>query len=301
RSVQAVFEEQVRVSPQADALVQGEERVTYEELNTRANRLARHLRERGVTRGRTVGVYLERGTALITSLLAVLKAGAAYTLLDPAFPVERLTTVLQDANVRTVVSRRQLAHALGEGPDYILLDPDADTPHIDRLDGHDLTDVPTGANDAACVMFTSGSTGRPKGVIAPHRALVATFVGPDYLEFRPDDVYLQSSPVSWDAFALEVFSALYHGGTTILPVSPRTDLDEITRLVTDHGVTVLQLSASLFNVLTDDHPHVFTGLRTVMTAGETASVTHVTRTRHLHPHLRILNGYGPVESMGFTT
>ncbi|MFE6049723.1 amino acid adenylation domain-containing protein [Kitasatospora sp. NPDC056446] len=299
RSVQAVFEEQARVSPQATALVQGEERVPYEELNTRANRLARHLRAHGVTRGETVGIYLERGTALITSLLAVLKAGAAYTLLDPAFPVERLTAVLHDAAVHTVVTRHDLAHELGDGPDYVLLD--THTPDIDQHDDTDLTDLTTGADDAACVMFTSGSTGRPKGVIAPHRALVATFVGPDYLEFRPDDVYLQSSPVSWDAFALEVFSALYHGGTTVLPVSPRTDLDEMAHLVTEHGVTVLQLSASLFNVLTDDRPELFTNLRTVMTAGEAASVAHVTRTRHLHPHLRILNGYGPVESMGFTT
>ncbi|MFP1628966.1 amino acid adenylation domain-containing protein, partial [Streptomyces sp. 5K101] len=300
RSVQAVFEERVRCCGDAVALVQGAEEVSYAELNARANRLARHLRSRGVTRGETVGVYLERGTALITSLLGVLKAGAAYTLLDPAFPAERLATVVEDASVRHVVSRRALASALGEGPALVLLDADADGTGIELLDGSDLG-LRCGARDAACVMFTSGSTGRPKGVVAPHRALVSTFVGPDYLEFRADDVYLQSSPVSWDAFALEVFSALFHGGRSVLPVSPRTDLDEMARLVAEHGVSVLQLSASLFNVLVDDRPEVFSGLRTVMTAGEAASVAHVARARHLHPELRILNGYGPVESMGFTT
>ncbi|WP_234320140.1 AMP-binding protein, partial [Streptomyces sp. KE1] len=150
-------------------------------------------------------------------------------------------------------------------------------------------------------MFTSGSTGRPKGVVAPHRALVSTFVGPDYLEFRADDVYLQSSPVSWDAFALEVFSALFHGGVSVLPVGSRTDVAELAALVVERGVSVLQLSASLFNVLVDDRPEVFAGLRTVMTAGEAASVSHVGRARALFPGLRILNGYGPVESMGFTT
>ncbi|MFZ3494409.1 amino acid adenylation domain-containing protein [Streptomyces sp. 5.8] len=298
RSVQAVFEERVGVDGDAIALVQGAERVSFAELNARANRLARHLVAAGVGRGEVVGVYLPRSVELVVSLLAVLKAGAAYTLLDPAFPVERLTAVVEDAGVAVVVSRREQARELGALARYVLLDGDREA--IELLDGSDLT-LPCGAWDAACVMFTSGSTGRPKGVVAPHRALVSTFVGPDYLEFRPDDVYLQSSPVSWDAFALEVFSALFHGGRSVLPVSPRTDLDEMAQLVADHGVTVLQLSASLFNVLVDDRPEVFAGLRTVMTAGEAASVAHVARARHLHPRLRILNGYGPVESMGFTT
>ncbi|MEV7414426.1 amino acid adenylation domain-containing protein [Streptomyces sp. NPDC089919] len=298
RSVPAVFEAAVRRGPDRTALVQGAERVTYAELDTRANRIARRLRADGVRRGETVGVHLERGTDLIAALLGVLKAGAAYTLLDQAFPAERLTAVIEDAGVRRVISRREAAGRLGAGPSYVLLDEEAAA--IAALDGSGLG-LPVGATDAACVMFTSGSTGRPKGVVAPHRALVSTFVGPDYLEFRADDVYLQSSPVSWDAFALEVFSALFHGGHTVLPASPRTDLDEMARLVVDHGVTVLQLSASLFNVLVDDRPELFAGLRTVMTAGEAASVAHVARARALHPELRILNGYGPVESMGFTT
>ncbi|WP_146063479.1 non-ribosomal peptide synthetase, partial [Streptomyces sp. SM11] len=302
RPVQTVFEEQARKTPDRIALIQGDEQIPYNLLDTRANQLARHLLARGVRRGDIVGVYLERGPALVTALLAVLKAGAAYTLLDPAFPVERLTAVIADAGVRHVVSRREQAAELGEGPAYVLLDTDEDGRRIDQLDGSGPgTQQTCGPDDAACVMFTSGSTGRPKGVVAPHRALVSTFVGPDYLEFRPDDVYLQSSPVSWDAFALEIFSPLLHGGTSVLPVESRTDLTELTTLVTERGVSVLQLSASLFNVLVDDHPQVLTHLRTVMTAGEAASVSHVERARTLHPHLRILNGYGPVESMGFTT
>ncbi|MEW2163788.1 amino acid adenylation domain-containing protein [Streptomyces sp. NPDC007084] len=298
RSVPGVFEARVRLVPDAVALVQGGVELTYGEVNGRANRLARHLLDVGVVAGDVVGVHLERGPELIVSLLAVLKAGAAYTLLDPAFPVERLATVVTDAGAEVVVSDSRLAERLHPGPRFVLLDTEAHA--VARHSAEDL-DVVCGAGDAACVMFTSGSTGRPKGVVSPHRALVSTFVGPDYLEFRADDVYLQSSPVSWDAFALEVFSALFHGGRTVLPVGSRTDLDEIAALVAGSGVTVLQLSASLFNVLVDDYPGLFAGLRTVMTAGEAASVSHVARVRERHPGLRVLNGYGPVESMGFTT
>ncbi|MER7575809.1 amino acid adenylation domain-containing protein [Streptomyces sp. NPDC126514] len=298
RSVPAVFEARVRAVPDAVALVQGGVELTYGEVNGRANRLARHLVDVGVASGDVVGVHLERGPDLIVSLLGVLKAGAAYTLLDPAFPAERLATVVTDAGVEVVVSDSRLAERLHAGPRFVLLDAEADT--VARQSTENLA-VVCGGWDAACVMFTSGSTGRPKGVVAPHRALVSTFVGPDYLEFRADDVYLQSSPVSWDAFALEVFSALFHGGRTVLPVGSRTDLDEIAGLVAGCGVTVLQLSASLFNVLVDDYPGLFAGLRTVMTAGEAASVSHVARVCERHPGLRVLNGYGPVESMGFTT
>ncbi|MFP1630093.1 AMP-binding protein, partial [Streptomyces sp. 5K101] len=174
-SVQAVFEERVRCCGDAVALVQGAEEVSYAELNARANRLARHLVATGVRPGEVVGVYLPRSVDLVSSLLGVLKAGAAYTLLDPAFPAERLATVVEDAGVRVVVSLREQARELGAPVRYVLLDADAAA-----VAGHESSDLGLrcGARDAACVMFTSGSTGRPKGVVAPHRALVSTFVGP---------------------------------------------------------------------------------------------------------------------------
>ncbi|MEU9731593.1 amino acid adenylation domain-containing protein, partial [Streptomyces sp. NPDC048002] len=170
RSVPAVFEARVREAPDVVALVQGGVELTYGEVNSRANRLARHLVDVGVAAGDVVGVHLERGPELIVSLLGVLKAGAAYTLLDPAFPAERLATVVADAGVRVLVTRDDLAGSLpGLGLRRVLLDRDAAL--IAGRDDSDLA-VVCGGWDAACVMFTSGSTGRPKGVVAPHRALV---------------------------------------------------------------------------------------------------------------------------------
>ncbi|WP_158933406.1 condensation domain-containing protein, partial [Streptomyces sp. KE1] len=127
RSVQAVFEERVRVAPDRVALVQGDEEITYGRLNVRANRLAHQLRAEGVRPGEVVGVYLPRSVDLIVSLLAVLKSGAAYTLLDPAFPVERLAAVVEDAGVHVVVSRSAQARALGGDARYVLLDGAAET------------------------------------------------------------------------------------------------------------------------------------------------------------------------------
>jgi pristinamycin I synthase-3/4 len=155
--------------------------------------------------------------------------------------------------------------------------------------------------DTACVMFTSGSTGDPKGLLTSHRAVYSTYVGQRYLDFGPHQVYLQCSPVSWDAFALEVFGALLYGGTCVLHPGHRVDPGRIAELITRHHVTTLQLSASLFNVMVDEYPAIFSEVREVMTAGEEASPAHCVKLLRRFPGIRLLNGYGPAESMGFTT
>jgi amino acid adenylation domain-containing protein len=156
-------------------------------------------------------------------------------------------------------------------------------------------------DDLACVMFTSGSTGRPKGVAAPHRALVGTVCGQRYVDFGPDEVFLQCAPVSWDAFVLEVFGSLLFGAACVLQPGQNPDPDVIARLVGEHQVTMLQMSASLFNFMLEEYPHVYKGLRWAMTAGEAASPSHVERVLRDFPHVGVTNGYGPAESMGLTT
>ncbi|MBY8848108.1 AMP-binding protein, partial [Saccharothrix sp. MB29] len=160
--------------------------------------------------------------------------------------------------------------------------------------------VTTSPEDVACVMFTSGSTGEPKGVVAPHRALVGTLTGQDYARFTADEVWLQCSPVSWDAFALELFGPLLHGATCVLQDGEAPDPSLIADLVAEHRVTTAHFSASLLNFLLDEHPGTFAGLRVLMTGGEAASTRHVATLLDLRPDLRLVNGYSPVENMIFT-
>ncbi|MFJ9577474.1 amino acid adenylation domain-containing protein [Streptomyces sp. NPDC101191] len=294
--VHEVFARQAAATPDAVALVFDRARIPYGELEARSNRLARHLLASGVTRGDVVGVYLPRSVDLVVAVLGVLKAGGAYTMLDPEFPVERVSAVLGQTGGRLVITESALSGRL-TGYDELVLDRDADT--IAALDSSAPERI-AGPPDAACVMFTSGSTGTPKGVVSPHRAIVGTLAGQRYVDFDPGQVWLQCAPVSWDAFALELFGALLSGATCVLQPGQRPEPAVISRLVAEHGVTTVHVSASLLNFLLDEYPGVFTGLTQVMTGGEAASVAHVTRLVREFPRLRLVNGYSPAESMIFT-
>ncbi|MFK0101863.1 amino acid adenylation domain-containing protein [Streptomyces sp. NPDC091040] len=296
RPVHRLVEEQAQARPDATALVFGEQRVAYAELEERANRLGHHLAEAGLGRGDVVGVYLERGIDLVVAVLAVLKAGGAYTMLDPEFPAERIASVLGHTGARLLITRDGLSGRL-PGVAEVVLDRDAEAIAARPAHGPDPV---AGPDDAACVMFTSGSTGRPKGVVSPHRAIVGTLLGQDFAEFGPGHVWLQCAPVSWDAFALELFGPLLSGGTCVLQPGQRPEPAVIAALVREHAVTTMHVSASLLNFLLDEYPAAFTGLRQVMTGGEAASVAHVMRLLRDFPRIRLVNGYSPAESMIFT-
>uniref|UniRef100_UPI003EB8935B AMP-binding protein n=1 Tax=Streptomyces sp. bgisy060 TaxID=3413775 RepID=UPI003EB8935B len=290
------FEEQVACFPERVALFDGDRVVSYAELNSLANRRARHLRSCGVGRGDMVGVLLERGVDFAAAVIAVVKTGAGYTLLDPDFPDERLRSAATDAGIRHLVTAPSLAERV-EGPwrthtefpeDLLSWDPDN-------------LGVVLGVDDPACLMFTSGSTGRPKAILSSHRCLVSTVSGQSYGRFGGEEVFLQCSPVSWDAFSLEFWGALLHGGATVLQPGQRPEPVLIDELARRHGVTMLQLSASLFNFLVDEHPEAFDSVTVAFTGGEAASPAHVHKLQQLRPGIKVVNGYGPAESMGFTT
>ncbi|MFB9440812.1 amino acid adenylation domain-containing protein, partial [Streptomyces showdoensis] len=292
----ARFEEQVRLHADRPALTDVAGTVTYAELNASANHLARELRDGGLGRGAMAGILLDRGIPFATALLAVLKTGAGHVLLDPDFPEERLRSAATDAGITHLVSTPDLA-ARAQGPWTVA--------HAGRRPGPDAVaddlGVPISPDDPACLMFTSGSTGRPKAILSSHRNLVATLIGQPYLPTGPDEVYLQCSPVSWDAFSLEFWGPLLHGGSAVLQPGQKPEPALVTELSRRHGVTTLLLSATLFNFLVDEHPEAFETVTTAFTVGEAASPVHVHKLQRLRPETAVLNGYGPAEVMIFAT
>ncbi|MFE1834068.1 amino acid adenylation domain-containing protein [Streptomyces sviceus] len=292
------FARQARARPDAMALVDDERALTYEELNSTADAWAARLTAAGTGPGDLVPVLLTRGTRLVVALLAILKTGAAYALLDPAWPEQRLSDVLMQLHPPLAVAERDFELPPGgaalptwsppQGPVPAPAPPDF---RPARVDG----------SDPACVFFTSGTTGRPKGVVTPHRATARLFPPDGFASFTTDTVMPLAAAVSWDAFSLELWSVLLNGGTSVIVEEPYLSPGVLRTGVLRHGTNTVWLTSSLFNMVVDEDPDAFHGLRQVLIGGERLSVPHVRRFLRRHPGIALINGYGPVESTVFTT
>jgi amino acid adenylation domain-containing protein len=288
--VHALFEEQASTAPDAMALVNGADYLTYGQLNTRANGLAAALTEHGVGTGVTVGVCMDRSMDLIVTLLGILKAGGCYVPLDPAYPTDRLKLMAEETNVRVIVASRGSAARELEG-DFLYLDevePRTANP------GHKIC-----AAGAAYVMFTSGSTGRPKGVAVPHRAIVRLVRNSDFMTLDVGETMLQFAPVSFDASTLEIWGPLLNGGRVAIAPPGQLSLDQIGAAIRKLGVTAMWLTSGLFNLMADEQLSAFAPLRQLLAGGDVLSIAHVRKVMDAHPRLRLINGYGPTESTTF--
>ncbi|HEV2861081.1 MAG TPA: amino acid adenylation domain-containing protein [Pyrinomonadaceae bacterium] len=301
QTVRQLFEAWAERTPEAPAVVCGEERLTYAELNARANRLARRLREKGVGPEATVGVLMERSAGMVVALLGVLKAGGAYLPLDPAHPRERLSYMLGDAGARVLLTTARLAQ------DW----PDDSAVHVLRLDADArlLTDGgaenprdETSADSLAYVIYTSGSTGRPKGVSVTHRNVVRLVCGTDYLHVRATDRVAHLSNVAFDAATFEMWGALLNGACLVIidrqvALSQHELLNEVRR----QRVSVLLMTTALFNEMARQMPDAFAGIGCVMTGGETAEPRWFKEVLDCGAPGRLLNVYGPTENCTFST
>ncbi|MEW2119725.1 amino acid adenylation domain-containing protein [Streptomyces sp. NPDC005474] len=288
-SVPAAFERHARVTPDATALVTGDERLTYGELDVRANRLAHLLRERGVKPGGRVVLCLPRTADLVTAVLAVLKAGAAYVPVDPAYPAARMTAILDDAAPDLIVTHEALAHGLpADGTGALLLDRSADVLASRPADAPDRGPGPA---DLAYVLYTSGTTGVPKGVLVEHHSVVG-FVeaARELFDLTPADRVLGYAAANFDVSVGEMFNALLTGARLHLATdAQRLDVDALQHLIESAGITVTDLPPTVMALL---KPERFPSLRIVFVGGEAFPGELVNR---WNPGRRFFNGYGPTE------
>jgi amino acid adenylation domain-containing protein len=299
-SIPRVFSRRVSESPDAIAFESDVGSLTYAELDARANRLARRLRALGVGPDARVGLAMERSPELIVALVAILKAGGAYVPLDPEYPAERLAFMAADAGVSILIVKDEVPAALASIA-VPVLSLSADAEAIGSESDADLDDVSVDAENLAYVVFTSGSTGRPKGVGVPHRAVLRLVLGSGFARMGADETWLQMAPVAFDASTLELWAPLLNGGRIAqLPAGPPTP-ETLGAFFRRHQVTSAWITAGLFHQIVDTDVGLLAPLRQLLAGGDVLSVPHARRVLEAHPHIRLINGYGPTENTTFTT
>ncbi|MBV9774813.1 MAG: amino acid adenylation domain-containing protein, partial [Gemmatimonadetes bacterium] len=298
RRIHRLVEAQVERTPDAVAVVFAEESLTYRELNQRADRLARHLAELGAGPEARVGIFLERSAGMVVALLAVLKAGAAYVPLDPAYPADRLAFMLADSGASLLVTQASLRGLLPtDGVRMVVVDAPLPRP-LPHEGGGENYGAPSPDN-AAYVIYTSGSTGRPKGVVVTHACATAFFAGMDArVGGTIPGTWLAVTRISFDIHVLELLWTLARGFRVVV----HPDLDRaredgaLARSIRRHGVTHLQCTPSLAAMLiAESGVEALAGLERVLLGGEALPPALAAQIRSVLQD-GLVNLYGPTET-----
>ena len=296
RCMHELFEEQAARAPDAFAVVFEDEHLSYAELDTRANQLARHLRTIGVAPDTRVALCVERGFEMVVGLLAVLKAGGAYVPLDPSYPLDRLSYMLDDSAPVAVLTHARVAdsvQALLQGCGVAVLDLERDASRWAAQPSSDLDRGALTPEHLAYVIYTSGTTGRPKGVMIEHRGLCNVATAQKHLvELDAAVRVLQFASSSFDAFVWETVMALCHGGSLI--VSDQKKIlagDALAQIIQKQKITHATLPPAVLSGLSPGAG--LESLQTLIAAGDRLTEPLV---KAWAPGRRLINAYGPTES-----
>ncbi len=300
KCIHQLFEEQVERTPNAVALVFGNQQLTYHELNCRANQLAHYLQSLGVGASVLVGLCVERSLEMVVGILGILKAGGAYLPLDSEYPTERLSFMLEDTELSVVLTQEKLVDKLPTcKADVICLDSNWDI--INQQTKHNPT-TSIKAQDLAYVMYTSGSTGQPKGVSIVHQGVVRLVKQTNYVSISAQDVIAQASNYAFDAATFEIWGALLHGARLVgvskdLALSPK----DFAAFIQAQGISVLFLTTALFNQIAQEVPSAFNSLRHLLFGGEAVDPKWVKEVLKNGAPQRLLHVYGPTENTTFSS
>jgi amino acid adenylation domain-containing protein len=284
-SVPVRFADVVRTHGDHEALVCGDLRLTYAELDARVNELAHTLRAHGVTHETTVGLLLRRTPEAVVAILAILKAGGAYVPMHPSWPTARVQDVLADTGCLLLMTDQPMP-----GLPVPVVGPADRAEPVDALPGDHQPD------QLAYVMHTSGSTGVPKGVMTTHRNI--TELARDR-RWHGHGRVLQHSPHAFDASTYEIFVPLLTGGTVVVAPEGELTVADYTTVLARHRVTSAWMTSGLFDLVAAEDPAALGPLTQLWSGGDVLSAHAIHAARAANPDLTVVNGYGPTETTTF--
>jgi amino acid adenylation domain-containing protein len=296
KCIHQLFEAQVARTPDAIALVFKDQRLSYQSLNRKANQLARYLKTLGVGPDTLVAVNMDRSIDLVISLLAIIKAGGAYVPIDPTYPPQRLTFMLDDTKAQVILTHSSLATQFQDYPSQLVC-LDKFWINLNQENTENLR-CNTSSNNLVYVIYTSGSTGQPKGVMVPHKALVNHMSWmQDVFPLAHNDKVLQKTPFGFDASVWEFFAPIISGAQLVLAEPEmHKDASMLVRAIKEQAITVVQFVPSILDIL-KDCPELCecTNLKRVFCGGEALN-NNLLQSLFAKFDISICNLYGPTEA-----
>src|SRR5580692_10065370 len=296
-SVQERFAWVMARTPDAIAVSSPAEAVTYAELDERANRIARRLIGLGVRPEDPVMVLQERSVEMVASILGIVKAGALYLPLHSAYPLPRLQWIADSVGRPVLLADATMAErGLPEVPDVVFVDSDAEQRSLPGTD----PGIRTGPDHLVHVLYTSGSTGDPMGVAVTHRGVLGLALDSCW-DGGGQERILMLAPYAFGVSSYELWVPLLRGGHLVLAPPGRLDVGTLRRLITEHQISAVHVTAGLFRVVADEAPESFAGVREVLTGGDVISAKAVQQVLQACPDTVVRATYGATETSAFIT
>lgn len=298
KTVIEIFEEQVQKNPNKTALVFDDKKLTYRQLNEKANQLAHYIEKQGFKPDDIICILLDKSLEMIIAILAILKNRCAYLPIDITYPEERIDYIIKDSKSKLLLTSRNIN--ISNYPiksAYI----DLDNTNIYNSENSENIIMERNSSDLAYVMYTSGSTGAPKGVMIENKSILRLIINNNYIKFQKTDRILQTGSIVFDACTFEIWGAFFNGlPLYIMHKEDLLDSNVFSEYILKNKISVLWLTAPLFNQLCENTPHMFRTIRCLLTGGDVLSPKHINMAKTANPNLTIINGYGPTENTTFS-
>ena len=299
KTIVDLFEEQVEKTPDNIAVVFEDQKLTYKELNEKANQLARYLVEKGVKKGDIIGLFLNKSLEVIIAMFAILKSGAAFLPLDTEYPDERLNYILSNSSCKFILKSNKINNDII--CNYNNINIDLDNSNIYSKDNTNIS-LHLSVDDVMYVMYTSGSTGKPKGVMVKHKNIIRLAKYPNFLSFENNENMVQTGTIVFDACIFEIFGALLNGFKTyILEKNKLLNINYFSEFLKNNDISTLFLTTGLFNEFGMQSPKMFSHLKNLLTGGDVISASSVKNIKNSCPNINIINCYGPTENGSYST
>ena len=296
-TVHELFEEQVKKTPENLAIIFKDKKLTYKELNEKANKLAIKLREKGVKADSVVAIIAEKSIEMIIGIIATLKAGGAYLPIDSEYPLDRIEYILEDSKPLVLLGKVNGINKINFNGSVLDINKEIegweDCPNIKNINV---------CTDLAYIIYTSGTTGKPKGVLIENRNIVRLVKNTNYIVFDENSILMQTGSMAFDASTFEVWGPLLNGGRLVLASKDViTNKNQLKEYLSNYKVNTLWLTSALFNQMIQTDNAMFDNLKYLLTGGEKISETHVAIMKSRNNNVKLINCYGPTENTTFTT